>query len=137
MFSLSFLYLYFLFISHFGFKTGVWLSNPVHCFSISLNSYRPNCTKIYLKRHRSIRALFDLFFKAIQRSINSFNKKMLLYLRTTHTRASVILQSHQCVLVYCRDGMIMSLVVGKRFSGFPTDNFQVKNCDIFHILLKI
>ena len=37
MFSLSFVYLYFLFISHFDFKSGIWLliaPVPVHCFSI-------------------------------------------------------------------------------------------------------
>ena len=39
IFSLSFVYLYFSFISHFGFKTGIWLliaQIPVHCFSITL-----------------------------------------------------------------------------------------------------
>ena len=38
MFSLSFAHLYFLFISHFGFKSGTWLliaPVPVHCFSIT------------------------------------------------------------------------------------------------------
>ena len=40
-------------------------------------------------------------------------------MRTTHTRASVIVQSHQRVLVYCHDDINMSLVVGKRFPGFP------------------
>ena len=38
MFSLSFVYLLFLFISYFGFKSGVWLlifPVPVHCFSIT------------------------------------------------------------------------------------------------------
>ena len=30
------------------------------------------------------------------------------------------MQSHQHVLVYCRDGINMGLVVGKWFSGFPT-----------------
>ena len=38
MFSLSFVYLYFLFISHFGFKSGILLliaTVPVHCFSIT------------------------------------------------------------------------------------------------------
>ena len=36
MFLLSFVYLYVLFISHFGFKSGIWLliaPVPVHCFS--------------------------------------------------------------------------------------------------------
>ena len=32
------------------------------------------------------------------------------------------MQSHQRVLVYCRDGINMSLIAGKRFSGFPTTN---------------
>ena len=39
MFSLSFAYLYFLFISHLGFTKGVWLliaPVPVHCFSITI-----------------------------------------------------------------------------------------------------
>ena len=39
IFSLSFVYLYFLFIFHFCFKTGIWLliaPVPVHCFSINL-----------------------------------------------------------------------------------------------------
>ena len=39
IFSLSFVYLYFLFISHFDFKTGTCLliaQAPVHCFSITL-----------------------------------------------------------------------------------------------------
>ena len=38
MFSLSFVYLYFLFISPFGFKSGIWLliaPVPVNCFSIT------------------------------------------------------------------------------------------------------
>ena len=38
MFSLSFVYLLYLFISHFGFKSGIWLliaPVPVHCFSIT------------------------------------------------------------------------------------------------------
>ena len=38
MFSLSFVYLYFLFIVHFGFKSGIWLliaPDPVNCFSIT------------------------------------------------------------------------------------------------------
>ena len=34
MFPLSFVYLYFLFISHFGFKSGI-ATVPVHCFSIT------------------------------------------------------------------------------------------------------
>ena len=40
MYSLSFVYLYFLFISDFGFKSWVWpliAPNPVHCFSITLS----------------------------------------------------------------------------------------------------
>ena len=40
IFPLSFVYLYFLFISHFGFKSGIWLliaPVPVHCFSITFN----------------------------------------------------------------------------------------------------
>ena len=35
----QYVYLYFLFISDFGFKTGMWLliaTDPVHCFSITL-----------------------------------------------------------------------------------------------------
>ena len=38
IFLLSFVYLYSLFISHFGFKSGIWLliaPVPVHCFSIN------------------------------------------------------------------------------------------------------
>ena len=38
LFSLYFVYLYFLFISHFGFKSGICLliaPVPVHCFSIT------------------------------------------------------------------------------------------------------
>ena len=38
MFSLSFVYLYFSFISNFGFKSGIWLliaPVPVHCFFIT------------------------------------------------------------------------------------------------------
>ena len=40
VFSLSFVYLYFLFISHFGYKSGIKIliaPVPVHCFSITLN----------------------------------------------------------------------------------------------------
>ena len=40
VFSLSFVYLYFLFISHFGYKSGIKTliaPVPVHCFSITLN----------------------------------------------------------------------------------------------------
>ena len=40
MFSLSFVYLLFLFIYNFGFKSGIWLliaPVPVHCFSITFN----------------------------------------------------------------------------------------------------
>ena len=43
MFSLSFVYLYFLFISHSGFKSGIWLliaAVPVHCFSITFLKMR-------------------------------------------------------------------------------------------------
>ena len=38
LFLLSFFYLYYLFISRFGFKSGIWLKIapvPVHCFSIT------------------------------------------------------------------------------------------------------
>ena len=38
MVSLSFVYLYFLFISYFGFKSGIWpliAPVPVHCFPIT------------------------------------------------------------------------------------------------------
>ena len=38
LFSLSFVYLYYLVISRFGFMSGIWLliaPVPVHCFSIS------------------------------------------------------------------------------------------------------
>ena len=40
--SLSFVYLYFLFISQFGFKSGIWLliaPVSVHCYSITSNKY--------------------------------------------------------------------------------------------------
>ena len=40
MLSLSFVYLYFLFISHFGFKSGIWLliaPVPIHCFLAHLS----------------------------------------------------------------------------------------------------
>ena len=43
MFSLSYVYLYFLVISHFGFKNRIWLliaPVPVHCFSITFDINR-------------------------------------------------------------------------------------------------
>ena len=43
MFSLSFVYLYFLFIPHFGFKSGIGPlidPVPVHCFSITFASMK-------------------------------------------------------------------------------------------------
>ena len=42
MFSLSLFFLYFLFIPHFGFKSGIWLliaPVPVHCFSITFATF--------------------------------------------------------------------------------------------------
>ena len=44
MSPLSFVHLNFLFISHFGFKSGIWLlisPVPVHCFSITFITSRP------------------------------------------------------------------------------------------------
>ena len=44
LFSLSFVYLLYLFISRFGLKNGIWLlitPVPVHCFSITIKYQRP------------------------------------------------------------------------------------------------
>ena len=51
LFSLSLVHLYFLFISHFCFKSGIWLSIapvPVHCFSITFNYILLNYMYFYI-----------------------------------------------------------------------------------------
>ena len=55
LFSLYFVYLFYLFISCFGFKSGICLliaPVPVHCFSITFQKYKNDCcVELFIETH--------------------------------------------------------------------------------------